>query len=86
MPFARESGPGYFFAFRRYPLPGYRAQLFLDMGFAFIGCGGRGAAFGGAKGSGPRRRGPLGRRHAACSAPLPITAQLLFPHKKAPFG
>lgn len=35
----------------------------------FIRFGGRGAAFGGAKDSGPRRRGPLGRRHAACSAP-----------------
>ncbi len=42
MPFVRESGPGYFFAFRRYPLPGYRARLFLDMGFAFLMCRGLG--------------------------------------------
>ena len=42
MPFARESGPGYFFAFRRYPLLGYRARLFLDMGFAFLMCRGLG--------------------------------------------
>ena len=90
---------GGIFCFSPVSLLGYRARLFLDMGFAFLMCrglgrgeagfirfGGRGAAFGGAKDIGPRRRGPLGRRHAACSAPLPITAQPPFPHKKAPFG